>query len=69
MGLFEAEAPDEATKMVIEDEPFMLISSPPCTMFSMLQNGNKGRFTKQQWDAKIESARVHITFSLKLFEL
>ena len=37
---------DEATKMVIGQQPFMLISSPPCTMFSILQNGNRGRFTK-----------------------
>ena len=31
---------DEATKMVIEQKPFMLISSPPCTMFSILRSGN-----------------------------
>ena len=23
---------DEATQMVIDDEPFMLVGSPPCTM-------------------------------------
>ena len=37
--------------------------------FSILQNGNKGRFTKAQWNEKMEAARVHIRFSLKLFEL
>ena len=60
---------DEATKMVIEQKPFMLISSPPCTMFSILQNGNRGRFTKEQWAEKMSAAEVHIDFSLKLFEL
>ena len=32
---------DEAKKMVIEREPFMLISFPPCTMYSLLQNGKR----------------------------
>ena len=60
---------DEATKMVLEQQPFMLISSPPCTMFSILQNGNRGRFTKAHWEEKLANAKVHIDFSLKLFEL
>ena len=38
-------------------------------MFSILQNGNRGRFTKAQWDEKMAAAKVHIDFSLKLFEL
>ena len=38
-------------------------------MFSILQNGNRGRFTKAQWEEKMAAAKVHITFSLKLFEL
>ena len=60
---------DEATKMVIEREPFMLILSPPCTMYSLLQNGNRGRFSKEVWDKKHEEANIHIDFSLKVFEI
>ena len=60
---------DEAKTNVIEQKPFMLISSSPCTMFSKLQNGNRGRFTKDKWNEKMEAAKVHIDFSLKLFEI
>ena len=60
---------DEATEMVIDQRTFVLISSPPCTMYSILQNGNRGRFTKKQWDGKLAAAKVHIDFSMKLFEL
>ena len=60
---------DEATEMVLTQKPFMLISSPPCTMYSILQNGNRGRFTKSEWDDKLAEAKVHIDFSLKLFEI
>ena len=38
-------------------------------MYSILQNGNRGRFTKKQWDEKLAAAKVHIDFSMKLFEL
>ena len=60
---------DETTRKVIEDEPFMLVGSPPCTMYSILQNSNKWRFTDAQWDEKMEEAKVHIDFCFKLFEL
>ena len=60
---------DEATRMVVEDEPFCLIGSPPCTMFSILQNGNKWRFTKRYWDKKLQDAEVPIHFCLTLYEI
>ena len=37
-------------------------------MYSILQNGNRGPFTKDEWNRKLASAKVHIDFSLKLFE-
>ena len=40
---------DEVVKRVIAEEPFCLIGSPPCTMFSCLQNGNKWRFSDKEW--------------------
>ena len=50
---------DDATKLVLEREPFMLICSPPCTMFSILQNGNRGRFSKEDWDEKLRCSSSH----------
>ena len=59
----------EATRMVLQDEPYCLIGSPPCTMFSVLQNGNRWRFTKKDWQQKLDKAEVHIRFCLQLYEI
>ena len=60
---------DEATRMVVTEEPFFLIGSPPCTMFSVLQNGNRHRFTERDWQKKLDDAEVHIKFCLTLYEI
>ena len=60
---------DEATQMIVSSEPFCLIGSPPCTMFSILQNGNKHRFTKAEWKEKMQKAEVHIRFCISLYEI
>ena len=60
---------DEATRMVVQDEPYCLIGSPPCTMFSVLQNGNRWRFTESDWNRKLAEAEVHIEFCLTLYEI
>lgn len=59
---------DEATQMMLDRQPFMLISSPPYTMYSILQNGNRVRFCKTEWDDTLAAEQVHIASSLKLFE-
>ena len=59
---------DEATLMLITDETMLLIGSPPCTMFSILQNGNRWRYSDEQWDAMLKKAQVHIEFCVRLFE-
>ena len=55
--------------MVVQDEPYCLIGSPPCTMFSILQNGNKWRHTEKDWQRKLDEAEVHIKFCLSLYEI
>ena len=60
---------DEAVQMVLELEPYMLIGSPPCTMFSILQNGNKHRHTPEAWKQMMAKAEIHLNFCLTLYEL
>ena len=60
---------DDATKLVLESEPFMLRCSPPCTILSILQKGNRGISSKESLDDKLRRAQVHNDFSLKLFEI
>ena len=43
---------DEATRMVVESEPFGLIGTPACTIFSILQNGNRHRYSQREWKEK-----------------
>ena len=60
---------DEATKILLEEEPLMLVGSPPCTMWSILQNGNRWRYSDAEWQQKLDDAHVHIDLCLKVFEL
>ena len=60
---------DEAVRKVINEEPLFVIGSPPCTMFSILQNGNKHRHSPAAWQAKLDAAEVHIKFCLTLYEI
>ena len=46
---------DEVVQLVLELEPCMIIGSPPCTLFSILQNGHRHR--------------LHINLGLTLYEL
>ena len=44
----------EAMKNIVKDEPYFVIGSPPCTIWSILQNGNKGKYTEDEKDAKLK---------------
>ena len=59
---------NEATRMVVQDKPFCLIGSPPCTMFSVLQNGNRHRHGAEAWAAMMAVAQVHVDSCMKLYE-
>ena len=54
-------------KMVVETRPFLLVGSPPCTMFSTLQALNKNKRDKKQWDRDMEAARKHMKFCMDLY--
>ena len=60
---------DEVVQKVLDEEPFMLVGSPPCTMFSILQNGNRHRHTPAAWAEMMKKAEVHIQFCITLYEI
>ena len=56
-------------KMVKETKPFMVIGSPPCTMFSTMQNMNKGKIGKERFDKMLEDAKEHIRFCVEVYRI
>ena len=59
----------EAMRKIIKDEPYFVIGSPPCTIWSILQNGNRGRYSEEEWAAKLRAGKVHIDFCLAIYEV
>ena len=55
--------------LVHESKPFMLIGSPPCTMFSGLQNLSKSRRNEEEFNLKMEIAKKHIKFCVELYKM
>ena len=56
-------------KLVVETKPFLLIGSPPCTMFSSLQNLSKHKANKAEWDKKMKEAEKHLAFCMELYRI
>lgn len=54
--------------MVRETEPFMLIGSPPCTMFSTLMNLNKGQMKEEEYKRMMKEAKEHVKFCITLYK-
>ena len=64
----------EAVRKVLEDKPSLLIGSPPCTWFSMLQELNIAKYRDNpEWQAKyqleLEKAIRHVKFCCQLYRL
>ena len=56
-----------AWKRVKEETPFVLIGSPPCTYFSMLQELNIATGWMENFEAEREKAKRHVTFCCCLY--
>ena len=54
-------------ELIRDSKPFMLIGSPPCTMFSTLQNMNKANRNEEEFNLRMEVAKKHIRFCLELY--
>ena len=55
--------------MVRDTEPFMIIGSPPCTMFSSLMNLNKGKMSKGEYGRRMKEAKEHVKFCIELYRM
>ena len=53
---------DRVKKLVVEAKPFMLIGSPPCTMFSSMQNLRRRYRNEAEFEMEFEVAKKHVNF-------
>ena len=60
---------ERVRKLVRDTKPFMVIGSPPCTMFCSLQNLNKNKRNEQEFEKRLENARRHIRFCIELYNV
>ena len=58
---------DKAMKKYIEEEPFLLVGSPVCTMWSQMMNINKNKMDLLEYSQRMSEARVHMNFVCKLY--
>ena len=55
--------------MVRETVPFLVIGSPPCTMFSSLQNLSKNRRCEVEFKKAMRIAKEHVKFCLGIYKI
>ena len=67
--LCKVEVRRRVRKIIIESKPYLLIGSPPCTMFSSLQNLSKNKRDKHVFDEKMKIAEKHMEFCLELYAI
>ena len=60
---------EKARRLLTEHRPFLLIGSPMCTAFSIIQALNWGRMDAKDKDKIIERAATHLHFCLELYKL
>ena len=57
---------EKALRLVDSTAPKLLILSPPCTMFSTMQNLNFHKMNEKQFKARMEDAIMHFAFAVLL---
>ena len=62
----KAEMRAKALKLVDEEQPAILILSPPCTMFSNLQQLNVAKMKDEDRNARAKDAVTHFAFAVML---
>jgi len=60
---------ERVREMVRETAPFLVIGSPPCTMFSSLQNLSKNRRCEVEFKKAMKIAKEHVKFSLEIYKI
>ena len=64
----------KAIELVVSEKPWLVVGSPPCTVFSMLQNLNKHKYGgDSEWMEKFEARKAeaveHMKFCIYLYRL
>ena len=57
---------ERALKLLGDERPYLLILSPMCKAFSVINNLNKERMGPARWAAMQAAARVHLKFAMQL---
>jgi hypothetical protein len=59
-----------AWERIRAEEPFLVVGSPPCTMFSRLQlNLNSAKIGKVEWERRRREAEVLLIFAVAVYKL
>ncbi len=58
---------DEAMNIIDETMPNLVVGSPPCSMFSQIQNINKGKTSTEAWESKMKYAMSMLDFAVKCY--
>ena len=56
-------------KMIAKDEPLFVIGSPPCTVFSNLQNLSRDKRDAAVVAEELRVGRAHLEFCARLYEM
>ena len=59
---------EKVRKMIRDTKPFLVICSPPCTMFSSLQNLSKNKRDQGEWQRLMKIAEQHIKFCVEIYK-
>ena len=61
---------DRCRRRVIEEKPYLVIGSPPCTMFSTLQNLSRAkRENTPEFRRRLAEARTLLEFMVEIYEI
>jgi hypothetical protein len=60
---------ERVMKLARETAPFLVIGSPPCTMFSTLQNLSKKQRNKVAFDKAMKNAKEHVKSCVEIYKM
>ena len=67
--LSRREVRERVRQLVRDTRPFIVIGSPPCTMFCGLQNLRNGKRDEDLFQKKLEDAKKHVRFCVEIYRM
>ena len=68
-GFTKVEDRNRLVRLVLEEKPFIVIGSPPCTWWSTIQRLNMGKFSEENKQKRHEEALLHLNCCAKVYKL